>query len=275
MQLSCHNFIWALKKWGHETEKGEMPNCSLSCHNLLWALKSYGQWSLVSKTHIENTPHMNNINQNATPRSGLHIWLHRDEGWQFWGLSTHRKILWKWHQYLFSFNDISKPLDHQAKQTVKQKLNFKFVIAYFFILRFKSNYFKSGLGFQLRYESTNVAPLMLTNKTGQCGGTFLTPNGILTSPSYPGLYPDISECVYTISRPNGTVILLDFLSMDIEYDIACNYDYLEIREGSSEASPLLDKVCGSKVPVPIKSTKSNIWMKWVQIIEYMSFVKNM
>ena len=208
------------------------------------------------------------------PRSGLHIWLHRDEGWQFWGLSTHRKILWKWHQCLFSFNDISKPLDHQAKQTVKQKLNFKFVIAYFFILRFKSNYFKSGLGFQLRYESTNVAPLMLTNKTGQCGGTFLTPNGILTSPSYPGLYPDISECVYTISRPNGTVILLDFLSMDIEYDIACNYDYLEIREGSSEASPLLDKVCGSKVPVPIKSTKSNIWMKWVQIIEYMSFVKN-
>ena len=99
---------------------------------------------------------------------------------------------------------------------------------------------------------------------GECGGLFTFPFGSVTSPSYPDNYPDNADCIYTISQPTGTVILLNFLSMDIETDNwenSCNTDYLEIREGSSAASPLLAKLCGSEIPAPIQSSRSQLWMK--------------
>ena len=96
---------------------------------------------------------------------------------------------------------------------------------------------------------------------GACGGSFTTPNGILTSPSYPDNYPNNADCVYTISQPTGTAIVLTFYSMDIEDDSSCDYDYLEIVDGSSADSPLLGKLCGREIPAPIQSTQNQVWMK--------------
>ena len=100
---------------------------------------------------------------------------------------------------------------------------------------------------------------------GACGDSFTTPNGIITSPSYPDNYPDNADCIYSISQLNGTVIMLNLLSMDIEMDIEmhwdCGYDYLEIRDGPSDDSTLLDKLCGSEVPAPIQSSQNQLWMK--------------
>ena len=50
------------------------------------------------------------------------------------------------------------------------------------------------------------------------GGYNSSYGGIITSPSYPGNYPNNADCIYTISQPTGTVILLNFLSMDIEHE---------------------------------------------------------
>merc|ERR1711879_543538 len=80
-------------------------------------------------------------------------------------------------------------------------------------IRFFSNYYESGRGFQLRYESSNVSKW--SYNFGACGGNFTTPQGIITSPSYPDNYPDNADCIYTISQPYGVTILLNFLSMDI------------------------------------------------------------
>ena len=95
-------------------------------------------------------------------------------------------------------------------------------------------------------------------------GSFTAPNGILTSPSYPDNYPDNADCVYTISQPNGTVIILTFHSMEIEsrgLSAICQNDYLEIRDGSSAGSPLLQKLCGFQIPAPIQSSQNQVWMK--------------
>ena len=102
----------------------------------------------------------------------------------------------------------------------------------------------------------------MTYRIGECGGSFTTPNGILTSPSYPDNYPDNADCVYTISQPSGTAIVLTVHSMDI-YVNSSGYcgDYLEIRDGSSAASPLLGKLCGSEIPAPFQSSKNQVWMK--------------
>ena len=139
-----------------------------------------------------------------------------------------------------------------------------FTIYQFFILRFFSNYFASGLGFQVEYESTNVSHW--SYGSGACGGSFTTPNGILTSPSYPNNYPRLQDCIYTISQQTGSVILLNFLSMDMQICIgswcdACDYYYLEIREGPSDDSPLLDKLCGNEIPAQIQSSQNQLWMK--------------
>ena len=107
---------------------------------------------------------------------------------------------------------------------------------------------------------------------GFCGGNFTDANGHFSSPSYPNYYPANTDCTYTISQPTGTVILLNFLSMDTEFydydyyddyvhDYDECYDYLEIRDGPSKDSPLLDKLCGSDIPAPIQSSLNQLWMK--------------
>ena len=135
--------------------------------------------------------------------------------------------------------------------------------------RFFSNYFASGHGFQLKYESTNLSPSMWSFMVDDCGdgGYYSTNGGSIQSPSYPGNYPDYADCIYTISQPTETVILLNFLSMDIHYytwDGGRCTDYLEIRDGPWADSPLLDKVCGNEIPASIQSSQNQLWMRWTE-----------
>ena len=113
--------------------------------------------------------------------------------------------------------------------------------------------------------------------SGTCGSSFTTAHGHMSSPSYPNNYPGNDDCIYTVSESTGTVILLNFLSMDIHkysWDSSCDYDYLEIRDGPSDDSPLLDKLCGSEIPAPIQSTQNQLWMKWGEISVAKSEVKS-
>ena len=86
-----------------------------------------------------------------------------------------------------------------------------------FFLRFFSNYFESGMGFQIMYESSNVFQGMI-DKFEECGGGYYSGNRTITSPNYPGNYPNDSECIYTIYQPVGSIILLNFLDIEIDSD---------------------------------------------------------
>ena len=107
-------------------------------------------------------------------------------------------------------------------------------------------------------------PFIVTS--GSCGGSYTDVSGHMSSPSYPNDYPSLKECFYTISRPAGTVILLNFLSMDISFKDNCNKeylsDYLEVRDGPLATSPLLQRLCGyENPPDPIKSKQNKLWMR--------------
>ena len=119
--------------------------------------------------------------------------------------------------------------------------------------------------FKLGYELTNVAPEVIyrIGEIGECGGTFTFPFGILTSPSYPAKYPEYVDCVYTISQLTGTAIRLSFLSLNIHINNALDFciDYLEIRDGPSDDSPILGTFCGNEIPSPILSSQHNLWLK--------------
>ena len=85
-----------------------------------------------------------------------------------------------------------------------------------------------------------------------CGGNYSNDDEVLTSPFYPNQYPELSDCVYVISQPNGTYITISFLSVDINCDglTLPTSDYIEMRDGNSEGSPLLARICGNGSDVP-------------------------
>ena len=93
-----------------------------------------------------------------------------------------------------------------------------------------------------------------------CGGNFTAPQGVLTSPSFPDNYPDNLDCVYIISQPVGTVILLIFSSMNIDA-FGQRQDYLEIRDGPSNSSNLIEELFGGVIPDPIRSSQNQVWMR--------------
>ena len=53
------------------------------------------------------------------------------------------------------------------------------------------------------------------------------------------------------------------LPPQIERHDSCAYDYLEVRDGNSENSPLLGRFCGYDKPDDIKTSSNQLWMKFV------------
>ena len=86
-----------------------------------------------------------------------------------------------------------------------------------------------------------------------CGGIYSNRSGIITSPSFPGQYPYNAECHYKIVQQSGTYINLNITYMDIETwpgkEAQCQIetgDYLEIKDGLSDDSPLIGRFCGNQ-----------------------------
>ena len=63
------------------------------------------------------------------------------------------------------------------------------------------------------------------------------------------MYANNVDCSYTIQVSSGSVVKLDWIDFDIEYDVKCGYDYVTIYDvdntGKLITSP---KFCGSTKP---------------------------
>ena len=119
--------------------------------------------------------------------------------------------------------------------------------------RFKSDDtgWRSFKGFQIEYKANEPFT--------ECGGPTLNSSGVLYSPLHPNPYPELAECVYLISQPNGTYVNMSFLSMDIDCQ-GTPSDYIEMRDGNYEDSPLMVKFCGngSYVPDFMQTTQNHL-----------------
>ncbi|KAK1174071.1 hypothetical protein AOXY_G4351, partial [Acipenser oxyrinchus oxyrinchus] len=96
----------------------------------------------------------------------------------------------------------------------------------------------------------------------ECGGELTGTYGSINSPGYPGNYPPNRDCYWTISVNPGLLITFSFGTLSLEHHDNCNYDYLEVRDGSSETDALIGKYCGSELPAPITSTSNRLWIKF-------------
>ena len=116
----------------------------------------------------------------------------------------------------------------------------------------------------------------MTYRIGACGGSFNTPKGILTSPSYPRNYPDNADCIYTISQPVAPYISISFLHMDLDCE-GRPADYVELRDGDSEESPLMGSFCGdrSNVPAVMQTTQNHLRIRREgrELLKNYSFMK--
>ena len=85
---------------------------------------------------------------------------------------------------------------------------------------------------------------------------FKLSSGVVSSPNHPGSYPNHLEQTQTIQVKQGMVLSLQFTVFDIEffadsdyeefqydYDVACERDYLTIKDG--DGTVLMERGCGS------------------------------
>ncbi|XP_041455191.1 tolloid-like protein 2 [Lytechinus variegatus] len=88
-----------------------------------------------------------------------------------------------------------------------------------------------------------------TPALGSCLHTYTEEHGVFYSPNFPDYYGNSLQCTYivTSSKADNT-ILLRFPSFDVEESINCVYDYVEVRDGDTETSELLDRYCGASLP---------------------------
>ena len=139
----------------------------------------------------------------------------------------------------------------------------------FLVHRFRTDGSVVLPGFRMTYTRVTAAEIeppvvgapVATIPQTTCGGTLTGSRGVLTSPNYPNNYANgINNCVFTISQPSGTRILLRVVDFRLEGGSSrCPFDYVEIRNGNSERSPLIGKFCGSRRPPSvIRSTHNHL-----------------
>ncbi|XP_061094184.1 cubilin [Conger conger] len=96
-----------------------------------------------------------------------------------------------------------------------------------------------------------------------CSEVFTSPTGVLSSPNYPQYYPSNRQCIFRITVGVNMQIMLNFTDFSLEgYTPHCNYDYLEIRDGGYETSPLIGTYCGNDRPPLLVSHSNRLWMKF-------------
>ncbi|XP_074599235.1 sushi, von Willebrand factor type A, EGF and pentraxin domain-containing protein uif isoform X2 [Brevipalpus obovatus] len=77
----------------------------------------------------------------------------------------------------------------------------------------------------------------------KCGGELFAQNTaqVITSPFYPESYPGALECVHIITAPQGKMITLEIVELDLKHE----KDFIYLRDGPGSSYPLLAKLTGS------------------------------
>uniref|UniRef100_A0A8D3CTI9 Metalloendopeptidase n=1 Tax=Scophthalmus maximus TaxID=52904 RepID=A0A8D3CTI9_SCOMX len=142
-------------------------------------------------------------------------------------------------------------------------------------IEFRSSSNWVGKGFAAVYEAI-------------CGGEITKDSGQIQSPNYPDDYRPSKECVWRITVTEGYNVGLSFQAFEVTHSLSvfrispcvcaylplrlppqierhdsCAYDYLEVRDGPLETSPLIGRFCGYDKPEDVRSTSHTLWMKFV------------
>ncbi|CAH1778141.1 unnamed protein product [Owenia fusiformis] len=125
-------------------------------------------------------------------------------------------------------------------------------------VRFTTNGFNSGAGFNLSYVYTDPPPTTTTTTPAPStlpagtysactGGSYfdaLSENQTIYSPGYPLQYGSDLECRYILTAADpGSYVRVAIEYIDLEVTSTCSYDYLAFRSGDDFSAPMLLKTC--------------------------------
>jgi len=119
-------------------------------------------------------------------------------------------------------------------------------------VHFKTDGDGTGRGFKLMYNQSLAG----------CGGVLNAAQGTIISPGYPNGHLHNIECSWVINVPSADRIVLYFNDFNLEQHSRCAYDYLEVRDGSSASSPILQTLCGPSIPSPVKSSGNSLYLRF-------------
>ncbi|GBP07549.1 Cubilin [Eumeta japonica] len=122
-------------------------------------------------------------------------------------------------------------------------------------IKFRSDFSITGTGFSLSYTFLDAST--------HCGRVYVSSHGYIRSPGWPNNYDHNRDCTWTITLPVGQQVLLNISTFNLEAPVRrkCDFgDYLEIRNGPSETSPLVGRYCGTTIPKRIISFGNSLFL---------------
>ncbi|KAH9509838.1 hypothetical protein Btru_045374 [Bulinus truncatus] len=98
----------------------------------------------------------------------------------------------------------------------------------------------------------------LTGVISGCNTNINSMSGYIVSPNYPRNYADRTVCTWTISAPTNTIISINIIDFNLQVATKCNYDAVQVFDGSSTTARLIGKYCDPSVPSLIQSTNNSM-----------------
>ena len=89
----------------------------------------------------------------------------------------------------------------------------------------------------------------------------MRPSGDIFSPSYSISSSVPVDCVWILSVYDGDKIAIGFNEFDLAIDVDCASEYVELRDGESDDSPLLGRYCES-APMVVFGSTNKMWMRY-------------
>uniref|UniRef100_A0A8C6WTW7 Tumor necrosis factor-inducible gene 6 protein n=1 Tax=Neogobius melanostomus TaxID=47308 RepID=A0A8C6WTW7_9GOBI len=97
----------------------------------------------------------------------------------------------------------------------------------------------------------------------ECGGVLTEQQKILQSPGFPEEYQNEQICYWHIRVRLGQRVHLQFLEFDVEDDIDCLADYLEVYDSYDDVTGFVGRFCGDYLPYDIISTGNVMTLKFL------------
>ena len=87
---------------------------------------------------------------------------------------------------------------------------------------------------------------------------------IIESPNYPEEYDNNDDCIIKVRLSEDEVVSIEVLDFHVQPSSFCDKDFLEMRDGDTNESKLIDKICDryTKSSTDFKSSGNTMYLRF-------------